>query len=133
MSVSKSPLRTPLKKARGLGAAHHGEGHWWLQRASALALLPLSVWFIYSFVTRLLSADRGVIGAWLGNPWVALAMVALIIALFVHARLGIQVIIEDYVHTPAKKITLLLLNNAAILIFGAMALAAIAHLNFFGA
>lgn len=133
MSLSHSPLRTPLKKVRGLGASHHGVGHWWLQRMSALALIPLSIWFIVSLVTRLLAADRGVVGAWLGTPFVALAMAALVIALFAHARLGIQVIIEDYVHAKGKKIAALLLNNVAMLVFGAMALAAIAHLNFFGA
>ncbi|MFM9890297.1 MAG: succinate dehydrogenase, hydrophobic membrane anchor protein [Rickettsiales bacterium] len=133
MSLSNSPLRSPLKKARGLGAAHHGVQHWWLQRMSALALIPLSIWFLVTLVTKLIGADRGMVGAWLGNPFVALAMAALVIALFVHARLGIQVIIEDYVHSESKKIATLLLNNVAMLVFGAMALAAIAHLNFFGA
>ncbi|MFZ8294638.1 succinate dehydrogenase, hydrophobic membrane anchor protein, partial [Staphylococcus aureus] len=78
--------------------------------------LPLSIWFVYNLITRLLASDAGVVGAWLGSPLVALAMVALVIALFAHARLGVQVIIEDYVHCQCKKIALLVLTNAAILI-----------------
>ncbi len=105
-------LRNPLAIARGLGSAKSGTGHWWAQRVSALALIPLSLWFAVS-VLGLVHADYVVVITWLHAPWTA---VLLSLFLFYHAYLGVQVVVEDYVHTEWLKIaTLLLIKFACIL------------------
>jgi succinate dehydrogenase / fumarate reductase membrane anchor subunit len=128
----RSSLRTPIKTARGLGSSHSGTHHFWVQRVSAVALIPLSIWFMVEILTKLLGADRAMVGSWLNNPLIALAMAALVVALFVHARLGIQTVIEDYIHGEAKKITALLLLNLFIFGFGALSVMAIFRLHFSG-
>jgi succinate dehydrogenase / fumarate reductase membrane anchor subunit len=90
-------LRTPLARARGLGAAHNGTHHWWAQRLTAIALLALVLWFAVS-VTALATATYAEAAAWLGRPYNAILMLALIGVLFHHMQLGLQVVIEDYVH-----------------------------------
>ncbi len=127
-----SPLRTPIKRARGLGSAKSGTHHFWVQRVSAVALIPLTIWFMVTLVGQLLGTSREDIAQWHHHPLNALALAAMIIALFVHARLGIQTILEDYVQDEGKKIVSLLMLNALILGFGAAALLAIARLHFFG-
>ena len=127
-----SHFRTPIKTARGLGSAHSGTHHFWVQRVSAVALIPLSIWFMVEIISQLLGADRGGVALWLTNPLTALALAALIVGLFVHARLGIQTIIEDYIHSEAKKIVALLFLNLCIFGFGAVSLMAIVRLHFFG-
>lgn len=130
--LKSSSLRTPLKRARGLGSGHAGTHHFWLQRASAVALVPLSLWFVAGLFSCVAQGSREAVGEWLAHPLSALALTALIVALFLHARMGVQVIIEDYVKTDNRKIILLLLLSALTIIFGAMALMAIAKLHFLG-
>lgn len=129
---NKASISTPLKRARGLGAAHSGTHHFWVQRLSALALIPLTIWFIGALVTRVVDHDAAAVQLWLHGPLTALVLAALIVALFLHAKLGIQTIIEDYVHCEGKKIFTLLLLNVLIYGFGAASLMAIAHLHFVG-
>ena len=130
---NSSHLRTPLKRARGHGSAHSGTQHFWLQRLSALALIPLATWFVVALITQLIHADAAGIGQWLANPFTALLMAALILALFIHARLGIQTIIEDYIHCHAKKIAALLMLNIFTLGLGGASMMAIIRLHFLGA
>jgi len=101
-------FRTPLKVVRGLGSAREGTGHWWSQRVTAIALAPLSLWFLW-FLATLPSSDQAVVGAALGHPLNALLMLSFITAMFYHAYLGLQVVIEDYVHPRALEITLMVL------------------------
>ena len=101
-------FRTPLKVVRGLGSAREGTGHWWVQRVTAIALAPLSLWFLW-FLATLPSSDQAVVGAALGHPLNALLMLSFITAMFDHAYLGLQVVIEDYVHPRALEITLMVL------------------------
>jgi succinate dehydrogenase / fumarate reductase membrane anchor subunit len=89
--------RTPLGRARGLGAAGEGSRHWWWQRVSALALIPLLVWLMMA-VTHLPSASHAEVVGWVKAPWNTLLLIAFVGAAFFHAMLGVQVIIEDYVH-----------------------------------
>lgn len=109
-------LRSPLGKVRGLGSAKDGTGHWWAQRLSAVALIPLTVWFCVAMVS-LSGADHAAVTAWAGSPVVAGLLILLIAATFYHAYLGVQVVIEDYVHNEALKIaSLLLVKGLAIVL-----------------
>ena len=123
-SSSKKSLQSPLAKVRGLGSAKDGTGHWWWQRVTAIALIPLLVWFVYALMSVSLSGDRQVVINWMQSPFVAIALVLLLTALFTHARLGLQVVIEDYVHWGALRIGLLLLIK-----FASLALLAISVLS----
>ncbi len=97
-------LRTPVARARGLGSAKDGLHHWWAQRVSAVALIPLTIWFVASIVA-LAGADHAAVSAWIGNPIVAVLLVLLVAAALYHAQLGMQVVYEDYIHTHWLKIT----------------------------
>jgi succinate dehydrogenase / fumarate reductase membrane anchor subunit len=96
-------LRSPLGRARGLGSARAGSHHWWAQRLTALALVPLTLWFIFS-VIHLAGASHQVVIDWLSAPLTLGLMLALIVATFHHLQLGVQVVIEDYVHDERIKI-----------------------------
>ena len=89
-------FRSPLGTARGLGSAKSGTEHWMAQRLSSLAILPLTLWFVWSLMC-MAGADYATFAAWLANPVVAILMSAFSIVLFYHAQLGLQVVIEDYV------------------------------------
>ena len=96
-------LRSPLGRVRGLGSAKEGTAHWWAQRMTALALVPLLIWFAAS-VAAMTGADHAAVVEWLKNPFVTIVMILLIIATFHHAQLGMQVVLEDYVHSEWLKI-----------------------------
>ena len=102
-------LRSPLGRVLGKGSAGDGVGHWWLQRVTAVALLPLTAWFAISLLGLSLQSYDAVRG-WLGQPWVAVFAALLVFTLAWHSKLGVQVVIEDYVHGKAAKTTLLLLS-----------------------
>ncbi len=89
-------LRSPLGRARGLGSAKDGLHHWWVQRLTALALIPLTVWFVFS-VVGLAHSDFDTFRAWLSRPSNTTLMVLFFAAALHHAHLGVQVVIEDYV------------------------------------
>lgn len=93
--------RTPLARAAGLGAARSGFSHWWTERVTAAALVPLTLWFAGSLIAYSRS-DYDTFTSWLSAPVPAVLMILLLIALFWHAALGLQVVIEDYVHSGAK-------------------------------
>jgi len=103
-------LRTPLAKVLGRGSAGEGVGHWWVQRVTAVALLPLTSWFVVSLLGQPLQSYDAMRG-WLGQPWVAVLTILLVFTLAWHAKLGVQVVIEDYVHGKGAKTTLLLLST----------------------
>jgi succinate dehydrogenase / fumarate reductase, membrane anchor subunit len=103
-------LRTPLSKVIGRGSAGEGVGHWWVQRVTSVALLPLTAWFVISLLGRSLQSYDAMRG-WLGQPWVAVLTILLILTLAWHSKLGVQVVIEDYVHAKGTKTTLLLLST----------------------
>jgi succinate dehydrogenase / fumarate reductase membrane anchor subunit len=110
MTVTR--LRSPLGRAVGLGSAKEGVEHWWLQRITAVALVPLGLWFVIAII-RLLGADVDDVRDWVGNPLPAILLVLLLIATFYHAALGLQVVIEDYVHAELTKLGLLVVVRLA--------------------
>jgi len=98
--------RNPLKVARGLGSSQSGVSHWWTQRVTAAALVLLGVWFVV-FVLCMLHADYAAAHAAVAKPWNALLLIAFVLTMFWHAVLGLQVVVEDYVHTRWKEVVLL--------------------------
>jgi succinate dehydrogenase / fumarate reductase membrane anchor subunit len=110
-------MRSPLGRVRGLGSAREGVGHWWAQRMTSLALIPLALWFVASLVT-LTGADHATARDWIGAPVPAALLVLLIVAAFYHGALGFQVIIEDYVHHEGAKLAALIAVNGLSLLLG---------------
>jgi succinate dehydrogenase / fumarate reductase membrane anchor subunit len=106
-------MATPLAKARGLGAAHRGTETFWRQRMTAVANVPLVIFLILSIVTHI-GADYATVRAYLAQPVVAIAMLALVISASIHMRIGLKEIIEDYVHGGAKMIAILLATFFAV-------------------
>lgn len=103
-------MRTPLSRIRGLGAAHHGTEHFWLQRLTAAANVLLLLVLLGVAVT-LVGRSHATVIATLSKPLIAVLLVAAVISVAIHMRLGMQIIIEDYVHTPLRKVVLLMLNT----------------------
>jgi succinate dehydrogenase / fumarate reductase membrane anchor subunit len=101
-------MRSPLGRARGLGSAKSGATHWWAQRVSAIALVPLTLWFLCGMV-RMIGATRDDVVLWMAGPLPIVLMIALVIATFYHLQLGMQVVIEDYVDNDALRIGAILL------------------------
>ncbi|HET9835820.1 MAG TPA: succinate dehydrogenase, hydrophobic membrane anchor protein [Rhodanobacteraceae bacterium] len=105
MNTAGKDLRAPLKDARGLGSAKSGAHRWWLERVTSAALVPLTLYFIWLLMS-LAHADYAAVLATIAQPWHALLLIVLAICTFWHGALGLQVIIEDYVHTRWLEITL---------------------------
>ncbi|MCA0393863.1 MAG: succinate dehydrogenase, hydrophobic membrane anchor protein [Proteobacteria bacterium] len=101
-------LRTPLKRALGLGSGKTGTEHFWKQRVTAIILVPLVVWFILTLLS-LVGADLATARGIIARPWNAILFSIFLVTLFWHARLGLQVVIEDYVHQRALELALQLL------------------------
>ncbi|MDP3590071.1 MAG: succinate dehydrogenase, hydrophobic membrane anchor protein [Methylobacter sp.] len=116
--------RTPLSRVRGLGSAKSGTTHWWMQRVTAVALIPLSFWLIY-FLGLSLTAPYQQTVAWLATPINSVCIVAWIIAVFYHAALGLQVVIEDYIAAEGPKIISIWAVNLAFLFLAIAALLAV--------
>ncbi len=119
---------TGLGKVRGLGSAKEGVHHWWLQRVTAVANLALVAWFILSLI-RLPALDYASVVLWLHQPTVAVPMLLLIVSVFWHFRLGVQVLAEDYLHGANRVIAMLALNFYTIAM-GAAAMFAVLKIAF---
>lgn len=118
-----------LKQVRGLGSARGGVHHWWLQRVTAAGNLVLMIWFLASLLLLPNLAHASVV-AWVGQPMVAVPLLLLILSVFWHARLGIQVMIEDYVRAEGPKLLSLLALNFFILGAGAISLFSVLKIAF---
>jgi succinate dehydrogenase / fumarate reductase, membrane anchor subunit len=99
--MNRERLRSPLGSALGLGSAKDGVEPWWLQRVTAVALIPLTIWFLVSILVHM-GSDYVTVIVWLRTPVVTVLMVLLLTGLFYHTALGLQVVIEDYVHSGRK-------------------------------
>lgn len=117
-------LQTPLARVRGLGSAKEGVHHWWVQRLTAIALVPLSLWFVYSLIS-VVGGDYLSAVTWLGNTFNAVLMLLFLIALYYHAALGIQVVIEDYIDSEWQKLACLILVKFLIFVAGLSAVIAV--------
>lgn len=112
-------IRSPLARVQGLGAAHSGPIRFWQERVSAVALIPLTLWFIF-VALHLVGTDRDTVILFLSNPLHAVLTILFILASIIHMTLGMQVVIEDYVHTEGVKIALLILNRGFGWLIGAL-------------
>lgn len=122
---------TGIGRVRGLGSARHGSMHWWRQRVTAAGNLLLATWFVVSLF-RLPSLDYATTVAWIGSPLVAVPLVLLTISVFYHLRLGLQVVMEDYVHEEAGKVFFVLLLNLYAIAGAALAIFSILKIAFGG-
>lgn len=120
-------LETPLHRVQGLGSAHSGVSHFWRERVTAAALIPLSAWFVVS-VVRLVGTSEAETAAFFQHPWNAVLMGLFILLTCVHMTLGLQVAIDDYVHKAGQRIALLLLIRAFAWLVGALSLVALLRL-----
>lgn len=122
-------MRTALGKVRGLGAGKNGTGHWWAQRLTSVAMVPLVIWFIVS-LAALTGADHATIVAWIANPFTAVLLALMVIAGFYHLKLGGQVIIEDYVHHEGLKVAGIMALTFACWAVGLASIFAILKISF---
>ena len=111
-----SDLRNPIERARGLGSAKSGAQHWWMQRITAVALVFLGIWFVI-LMLGLMHAGFHEAHRMLSRPWNAVLMIAFTSAMFWHAQLGLQVVIEDYVHTRWLEVGLMVLVKLLAALF----------------
>lgn len=124
-------FRSPLGKVRGLGSAKDGTHHWWMQRVTAIALVPLAAWFVVSVIV-LIGKDHAAFKAWVSNPISATLLVLLIGATFHHAQLGLQVVIEDYIHGEGAKLALVLFVKFAALVLAGIGIVSVLRIAFGG-
>lgn len=122
-------FRTPVARARGLGAAHHGSSHWWLQRITALVLVPLACWFL-SCLAQLPNAEYQIIHAWFHDPVNSVLILAFMLTALYHGALGLQVILEDYIHTRAVKYFAIALTHMLLVAAGMTGVLATLYLLF---
>lgn len=127
--ASSSSMRTPLKTVRKLGSAKSGAEHFWLQRLTAVANLFLAI-FLVGLIVSLVGADHATVRQTLAHPIIALLLLLLVISGIVHMRLGMQVIIEDYVHGEGNKVILVMLNTFFAFAVGAASVWAILKMSF---
>jgi succinate dehydrogenase / fumarate reductase membrane anchor subunit len=126
--MAQSRMRSPLGRAIGLGSAKEGVGHWWAQRLTAIALVPLVLWFVI-VVISLAGADRAAVIAWLHHPVPATVFVLLLIATFYHGALGLQVVIEDYLGNETVRIALSIAMKLAAFLLAALGIFAVLRLS----
>jgi len=124
-------LRSALGTAQGQGAAHSGVHHWWMQRLTALALVPLSFWFVASIVAlQRLSDPYQSLRAWIAQGWTAVLLILLVVAATWHSRLGVQVVLEDYIVDSGSRTLAIIVSNFAHIVLAVAGVVAILRVLF---
>jgi succinate dehydrogenase / fumarate reductase membrane anchor subunit len=131
MHTKETSIRTPAARVRGLGSAKTGTSHFWLQRMTAVANIPLTIAFV-AIVLVLARRDYAQAMALVSQPLVALLLIGFMLSAVIHMRLGMQVIIEDYVHQEGSKILLLMFNTFFSIAMGLAAIYAVLKISFAG-
>lgn len=124
-------METPIARVRGLGSAKSGAHHWWLERLTSVSTFLLFIWFAVSLLA-LPSLDHGAVTEWLAQPIAAVPMLLLIVSTFWHLKLGLQVVIEDYVHEEGMKFFSVTLLNFFAIALGALAFFSVLKIAFGG-
>jgi succinate dehydrogenase / fumarate reductase membrane anchor subunit len=125
--LSVTMRQTQLGRVKGLGAAKTGVHHWWAERVTSVALVPLTLWFVFS-VLSLAGHPQPDIAHWIAHPLVAVLLIALILASFHHTQLGLQVVMDDYIHEEGPRILWILAMKAVVYLLGLAALLAVLKL-----
>lgn len=125
------PMETPIARVRGLGSAKSGAHHWWMERLTSVSTLLLFIWFVTSLV-RLPGLDYKTVTEWLHSPLAAVPMLLLVVSTFWHLKLGLQVVVEDYVHDEGNRLFAIILINLFAIAAAALALFAILKIAFGG-
>ena len=121
---AQTSMRSGLGRVRGLGSARDGVSHWWMQRLAAVALVPLSLWFVFS-VAALRGASQADVQAWIASPFVTVLLLLVVVATFLHLAMGLQTVIEDYIRDGVAKVAALLAVKWACVLFGLASVLAI--------
>jgi succinate dehydrogenase / fumarate reductase membrane anchor subunit len=124
-------MRSQLGRARGLGAARSGTGHWWAERVTSVALVPLTLWFVYAAI-HLSGMPRAAMAAWASRPLTATLLVALVLTTFHHMQLGLQVVMDDYIHPERLRMLALLAMKAVVALLALAAIISVLKLAFNG-
>lgn len=124
-------MKTPLNRVLGLGSAKDGTGHWWGQRVTAVALTILIVWMLASLLA-LGNASHEQVVEWVAAPWNSIALILLVGTLFYHSKLGVQVVIEDYVHQDGLKVVALLTSNLLHVVMAVAGIFAVVRISLGG-
>jgi succinate dehydrogenase / fumarate reductase membrane anchor subunit len=119
--------QTPLGRVKGLGAAKSGVHHWWAERVTSVALIPLTLWFVLS-VLSLAGHPQPDIAHWVSHPLVAVLLIALIVASFHHTQLGLQMVLEDYLHDEGQRLIWLTVTKAIVWLLGLAAVLSVLKL-----
>lgn len=122
-------MRSQLGRVRGSGSAHAGVHHWYAERVTAMALVPLTLWFIYAML-HLVGATQPYVAAWVAHPWNTVLLLALIVATFHHMQLGLQVVYEDYIDAKWLMNAMILATKATSTLLGLAAAVAVLRLAF---
>lgn len=124
-------MRSQLGRVRGLGAAKTGTAHWWAERLTSVALVPLTIWFVLAAL-HLSGLPRVDVAHWAANPINAALLLALVLITFHHMQLGLQVVVDDYIHTEGTRMALLVLIKGVAALLGLIAAVAVLKLAFTG-
>jgi succinate dehydrogenase / fumarate reductase membrane anchor subunit len=122
--MATSPMRSPLGRVLGLGSAKEGVQHWWMQRITAIALVPLAIWFVIAAL-GMIGADRAAMVAWMHSPMSPVFAILLIVAAIYHMALGLQVVIEDYIHSEGWKLGLIIVMRLWCIVLAARGIIAV--------
>lgn len=131
--VAPAVMRSMLGRARGLGSAKSGTATWWAERMTSIALVPLTIWFVVAALyLHMHAGGRPAVAHWAANPITATLLVALVLATFHHLQMGLQAVIEDYVHAEAVKMAALLAMKGVAALLALLALISVLKLALVG-